>query len=251
MSSINQAHGQQQRAADQNALANPALKNVAEFGALVKTLGLSLQVRDQNLNMLSGKFKSIDDLFRSPEFLFRLDQTLYLSDAAGTSWIKLTIKKGRIVSFSIILSMKIRWAVLYKQGNGNTDILYVGYKADATSKDVTTAIPLSDFRPERIIRYFPYVAGETTHDSKEVGKLICFMLSGYISNPEPQAIREHGAKQGFVPYSSKKIQFNPPYQIPIPVQKYVPEGLLCREKPCAAPDDSAEDMTPVLSALFG
>ena len=250
MSSINQAHGQQQRAADQNALANPALKNVAEFGALVKTLGLSLQVRDQNLNMLSGKFKSIDDLFRSPEFLFRLDQTLYLSDAAGTSWIKLTIKKGRIVSFSIILSMKIRWAVLYKQGDGNTDILYVGYKADATSKDVTTAIPLSDFRPERIIRYFPYVAGETTHDSKEVGKLICFMLSGYISNPEPQAIREHGAKQGFVPYSSKKIQFNPPYQIPIPVQKYVPEGLLCREKPCAAPDDSAEDMTPVLSPLF-
>ncbi len=250
MSSINQAHGQQQCAADQNALANPALKNAFEFGVLVKTLGLSLQVRDQNLNMLSGKFKSIDDLFRSPEFLFRLDQTLYLSDAAGTSWIKLTIKKGRTVSFSIILSMKIRWAVLYKQGDGNTDILYVGYKADATSKDVTTAIPLSDFRPERIIRFFPYVAGETTHDSKEVGKLICFMLSGYISNPEPQAIREHGAKQGFVPYSSKKIQFNPPYQIPIPVQKYVPEGLLRREKPCAAKNDSAEDITPILAPLF-
>lgn len=250
MSSINQAHGQQQCAADQNALANPALKNAFEFGALVKTLGLSLQVHDQNLNRLTGKVNNIDDLFRSPEFLSRLDQTLYLSDATGTSWLKLTIKKGRIVSFSLLLSMKIRWAVLYKQGGDNADILYVGYTAGADSKKVTTAIPLSDFRPERISKYCPYAVGETMHDSKEIGKLICFMLSGYLNNPDPQAIREYGEKQGFGLNSSKKIQFNPPYQIPVPVQKYVPKGLLCRENPCAAINDSAEDMTPILSPLF-
>ena len=210
MSSINQAHGQQQCAADQNALANPALKNAFEFGALVKTLGLSLQVHDQNLNRLTGKVNNIDDLFRSPEFLSRLDQTLYLSDATGTSWLKLTIKKGRIVSFSLLLSMKIRWAVLYKQGGDNADILYVGYTAGADSKKVTTAIPLSDFRPERISKYCPYAVGETMHDSKEIGKLICFMLSGYLNNPDPQAIREYGEKQGFGLNSSKKIQFNIP-----------------------------------------
>lgn len=230
--------------------ADSSLKTCFELRALQQALGISFQVRDQNLNMLTGKVNNIDDLFRSPEFLSRLDQTLYLSDATGTSWIKLTLKKGRIVSFSLLLSMKIRWAVLYKQGGDNTDILYVGYTAGADSKNVTTAIPLSDFRPERISKYCPYAVGESMHDSKEIGKLICFMLSGYLNNPDPQAIREHGEKQGFGLNSSKKIQFNPPYQIPVPVQKYVPKGLLCRENPCAAINDGAEDMTPILSPLF-
>lgn len=241
---------QGQALAVQNTAEDTSLQTCIELRALQQTLGISFHVRDQNLNMLSGKIKSIDDLFHRPEFLSRLDQTLYLSDATGTSWIKLTIKKGRIVSFSLLLSMKIRWAVLYKQGGDNTDILYVGYTAGADSKNVTAALPLTDFRPERIPKYFPYAVGETMHDSKEVGKLICFMLSGYINNPSPQAIREHGEKQGFWPNTSKKIQFNPPYQIPIPVQKYVPKGLLCRENPCASENDSVEDITPILVPLF-
>ena len=234
----------------QNAADDPALKNALEFSSLIKTLGLSLQVRDNNLNMIAGKFNSVTDLFSSPEFLSRLDQILYLNDATGTIWIELAIKKGKIASFSMVLSMKIQWAVLYKQGGGNADILYVGYTAGADSKNVTTALPLTDFRPERIPKYFPFAVGETAHDSKEIGKLICYLLSPYINNPDPKAIREHGEKQGFWPNISKKIQFNPPYHIPIPVQKYVPKGLLCRENPCAAENDSAEDITPLLVPLF-
>lgn len=249
MSSINQAHGQQQCAADQNALANPALKNALEFRALVKTLGLSLQVRDQNFNMLAGRFNSVDDLFHSPEFLSRLDQTLYLCDATGTNWLELTIKKGRIVSFSIVLSMKIRWTKLYIQGGGGIDILYVGYRADADSKDVTTAIPLSEFRPERIPKYFPYVVGETTHDSKEIGKLMCYLLSPYINNPNPKSTTYLGRIQGFAKNNQGKIQFNPSGPIPEALNPYLSSSILSRQAPFRG-DAVSEDMTPILVPLF-
>lgn len=233
----------------QNISNDPVLKNALEFRALVKTLGISLQVRDQNLNMISGKINSVDGLFSSPEFLSRLNQTLYLGDATGTNWIKLTIKKGRIVSFSIVLSMKIRWAKLYTLGYGDTDILYVGYKADTASKDVTTAIPLSDFRPERINRYFPYVVGETTHDSKEIGKLICYMLSPYINNPDPKSTPYLGRIQGFAKSNQGKIQFNPPGPIPEALSPYLSPSILRRQSPSCGGSVS-EDMTPILAPLF-
>jgi len=251
MQNISQVQGHLSSA--QNAANDPDLEKTLEFGALVEKLGISLQVRDQNHKMLAGKFISVEELLHSPEFLSRLNQTLYLSDATKTNWIKLAIKKGRIDSFSITLSMKIRGATLYKQRDGNTDILHVRYTGGADSKDVTTALPLSDFRPERVPKYFPHVAGETMHDPKEVGKLICFILSSYINNPNPQATQYYWKKQGFMTFASgktQKIQLNPAYIIPAPVQYYVPKGLICRHNPCADNDNSAEEVTLLLAPIF-
>ncbi len=228
---------------------DPDLQTAIEFGELVKTLGISFQVRDQNLKLLAGKINSVEELFRSPAFLSRLDQTLYVGDATSTSWIKLTIKKGKIVSFSIISSIKIRCAMLYTQGRSSTDLLYVGYTAGADSKDVSTALPLTDFRPERAPKYFPHIAGETMHDSKELGKFLCFILSGFINNPDAKSTRFLGKAQGFEKDERGKLHFCPTGQIPAELHPYLPPSLLSRQNPCSG-NTCNEDMTPILEPLF-
>ena len=139
--------------------------------------------------------------------------------------------------------------MLYTQGRSSTDLLYVGYTAGADSKDVSTALPLTDFRPERAPKYFPHIAGETMHDSKELGKFLCFILSEFINNPDAKSTRFLGKAQGFEKDERGKLHFCPTGQIPAELHPYLPPSLLSRQNPCSG-NTCNEDMTQILEPLF-
>lgn len=49
---------------------NPALQTAVELVNVQKRLGLSLTMFDKNLHKISGKFNSMADLLRNPDFYF-------------------------------------------------------------------------------------------------------------------------------------------------------------------------------------
>ena len=76
------------------------------FIGLQKNLGLKLTIMDKNLNKIEGRFDSMSDLLRNPEFIARLNQTFYVSNVTEATWFKLTIRKGKLLSTNFLLSMK-------------------------------------------------------------------------------------------------------------------------------------------------
>ena len=53
---------------------NTAMQTAVELINLQKRLGLKLTIHDKNLNNISGKFESMTDLLRNPEFISRFNQ---------------------------------------------------------------------------------------------------------------------------------------------------------------------------------
>lgn len=226
--------------------------NTAEALVVLKnTLGLSLTVKDKNLNNISAKFKSISELLHNPEFISRLNQTLYVSNATETTWFKLTIRNGKLVSMTFVLTMKVNWINIINKTKCDFDFLVVGYSpSEGNALAVTTAVPRSGFTPERVPKYFPHLIGETANDVKEVGKLICYILSRYLNNPTPNMLEYVGFNQGFGKNLQGKIQFNPIHLLPTELNPYLPSGLTNRQYPISVERRENEDMTPILAPMF-
>ncbi len=132
-----------------------SIKTSAALVALKDTLGLSLTVKDQNLNNISAKFKNIAELLHNTEFISHLNQTLYVSNATEATWFKLTIRNGKLLSTSFLLTMKKNWIKIINKTQHDFKFLVVGYSpSEGNVVAATTAIPRSGFTPERILKFF-------------------------------------------------------------------------------------------------
>ena len=237
-----------------------AMETAAQLISLQKSLGLSLTIRDKDLNKISGQFNNMADLLRNPVFISRLTQDLYVSDNEGTTWFKLTLRNGRLVSIRLILTMKLNWLRIINKTYHDFDFLVVGYSPGhkgvkgnnsvSSSIDATTGFPSSDFTPERITKHFPQLVGQLANNPKEVGMLLCYILSQHLINPKPNILGYYGYKQGFWNNLKGNMQFNPAKTLPVELLKYMPPDLMSRQYPISIERREAEDMSPILAPLF-
>ena len=231
---------------------DPATQVAAELIKLKESLGVSLIIRDKNLNTISAHINSMADFLHNPELLVQLSQVFFVSDAAGTTWLKFQIKKGRIVSITFLLMFKVNWVKIINRtfsGSGFEFIL-AGYSpGDETVGASVAVVPEADFSPDRIWKHFKLTIGQTATDMKEVGKLICYILSKYLINPAPDILEYISRKQGFDRTTTNKIQFTPPHLLYDELKPYLPAGLLSRQYPVAAGNER-EDITPIIQPIF-
>ncbi len=205
---------------------------------------------DKNLNKIEGRFDSMSDLLRNPEFIARLNQTFYVSNVTEATWFKLTIRKGKLLSTNFLLSMKTSWVKIINRNCEGFDFLIIGYSPGEENVSAATAvIPRDDFTAERILKHFPYLLGQTANDPKDIGKLICYILSKYISNPKPNMLKYVGTKQGFCKNSKGQIQFNPEHMLRSELLPFLQKGLTSRQYPAAIGGDLTV-MTTVLALMF-
>lgn len=227
-----------------------ALNTAAALVALKDTLGLSLTVKDQNLNNISAKFKNIAELLHNTEFILRLNQTLYVSNATEATWFKLVIRNGKLLSTSFLLTMKRNWVKIINKTRHDFKFLVVGYSpSEENAAAATAAIPRSGFTPERILKFFPHLIGETANDTKEIGKLICYILSKDLNNPTPDMLRYVEPNQGFWKNPQNQIQFNPEHMLYKELLPFLPKGVTSRQYPVSIRSNTT-DITPVLAPLF-
>ncbi len=213
-------------------------------------LGLSLTIWDKNLNKISGKFKSMADLLRNPDFISKLSQELYVS-YNDTTWLKLKLKNGRLETITFLLTLHVNWVKIINKTFYSYDFIVVGYTpGDGNAEDATTAIPRSDVIPEKIVKYFPQIAGQTANNTKEIGKLIVHMLSPILINPAPNKLEYYGFRQGFAKNLKGQFQFNPAKMLPDEILPYMPVSLLSRQYPICIERREGEDMSPILSPMF-
>lgn len=230
---------------------NPALQTAVELVNIQKRLGLSLTMFDKNLHKISGKFNSMADLLRNPDFIAHLSQELYISNNNEATWFKIKLKNGKLMSITFILTLRINWIKTINKTYYNYDYLIIGYSpGDGNVAAATTAIPSSDVTPEKIVKHFPQLIGQTANNTKEVGKLICYMLSKYLANPNSNSLEYYSYKQGFSKTISGKIQFNPAHMLPIELLPYIPISLRSRQYPICIEQRDGEDMTTILTPLF-
>lgn len=163
-----------------------AVKTAVSLVTLQKEIGLNLIVKDQNLHTITGRFNNMADLLYNPEFISHINQEIYVSDHNESTWFKMKLKRGKFESITFLLTMKVNWVKILNKCHDDFDAIIVGYFPGAENVTAaTTAIPRGNFTPERILKHFPYLIGETANDHKEVGKLICYILSKYLNNPTP------------------------------------------------------------------
>lgn len=227
-----------------------AVKTAESLVALQKKVGLKLTIKDKNLHEITGCFNSMADLLLNPEFISRMSQEMYVSDHSGSTWFKIRLKRGRFESITFLLTIKVNWIKIFNKCHDNFDLLVVGYYPGAENVTAaTTAIPREDFTSERILKRFPYLIGETAHDHKEVGKLICYILSKYLNNPTPDMLKYVGQYQGFWKNPQNQIQFDPQHLLNKELLPFLPKGITSRQYPVSVEHDVA-DMTPVLAPMF-
>lgn len=237
-----------------------AMETAAQLISLQKSLGLSLTIRDKDLNKISGHFNNMADLLRNPIFISRLSQDLYVSDNEGTTWFKLTLRNGRLVSIRLILTMKLNWFRIINKTYHDFDFLVVGYSPGhkgvkgnnsvSASIDATTGFPSSDFTPERITKHFPQLVGQLANNPKEVGMLLCHILSQHLINPKTDILDYYGYKQGFSKTLNGQIRFNPASMFPVELLKYMPKSFTARQYPRTIAKLGGEDMTTILAPMF-
>lgn len=232
---------------------DPATQVAAELIKLKESLGVSLIIRDRNLNTISAQINSMAHFLRNPELISRLSGDYYVSDAAGTTWLKFQIKKGRIVSIEFLLMFKTNWVKIINRtfsGSGFEFIL-AGYSpGDETVGATVAVVPEADFSPDRIWKHFKLTIGQTATDMKEVGKLVCYILSKYLINPAPKTLDYIGERQGFCQTADGKIRFTPQHLLYDELKPFLPARLLSRQYPCSADRRDGEDITPILAPLF-
>ena len=237
--------------------AEVAIQTAVELVKTKKRLGLTLTIYDKNLNKISGKFDNMADLMRNPEFISKLDQELYVSDGRNTTWFKLTIKKGNLVAIKFLLTIYINWVKIYNYASRGFDVLLVSYSPIAGDDRVMNrklaAIPWNNFTPERITEHFKGVTGETANEKKEIGKLICYILSQYTLNPAPDMLDYIGKVQGFSMISmnnNNTMRFSPPSCLKDVILPYLSKKVLNRHYPGKTRWEESKDWTPTLSPLF-
>ena len=131
------------------------------------------------------------------------------------------------------------------------DFIVVGYTSgDGNAEAATTVIPRSDVTPEKIVKHFPQLIGQTATPAKEAGKLICYMLTQYLVDPKPNTLEYYGSKQGFAKNLKGQFQFNPAKMLPDEMLPYLPVSLLSRQYPICIERRDGEDMSPILSPMF-
>lgn len=242
-----------ERAQDQCQIckSDTALQSVMELAYLQEKLGLTLKVRDKNLNNISGKCGSVKELLRNPEFVSRLHQELYISNPTEATWFKFKLRKGRIVSISFLLTLLIKWVQIVNRSHTGFDFIIVGFFPGEENTEIAVAvIPFADFTPERIMKHFPQLVGQTTNSSKETGKILCHILSKYVRNPSYNMLFYCGKRQGFEKNFLGKIQFNPPHLLRDELKPFLPAGLTCRQFPVCCHRTESTEMTALLIPLF-
>ena len=230
---------------------NTALQTAIELMNTQKRLGLSLTFFDSNLNKISGKVDNMDDLIKNPEFISRLNQDIYISSGGERTWFKLTLKHGKITAIKFLLTFIIRGLKIINYTTASFDYIIVKYFAnEGAAVEYTTVIPYSDFTPDKICKHFPQLIGQTANNTKEIGKLICYMISQHLIIPKIETLEYYGCKQGFVKNLKGHFQFNPAKKLPVEVLPYMPVGLTSRQYPMCIEYCENEDMTPILALLF-
>lgn len=234
---------------------DPAIQTAAELVRIQRELGLSLSIHDKNLMTVSAQFQSMSDLLSSPEFIAHLTQDFYLSDASETQWFMMRLKRGRFTSITLLLMMKIHLVRIINKCASGFDYLVVSYSPGEKEAGVFMAvIPKTDFSPSKIPKLFSGIIGENAVDLKEIGKIICFILSKHISNPAQDSLVFVGNHQGFTSvWNGKKVsgvvQFNPPRLLPSALEPYLAPALQSRQYPTCSSAEN-EDITPILAPLF-
>lgn len=228
-----------------------ALQTIVELANLQEKLGLTLKVRDKNLNNISGKCSSVKELLRTPEFISRLDQELYISNPTEATWFKLTLKKGRIKSISFLLTFHFNWIKLVNRDHTGFEFIVVGFfPGEENTAVAVSVIPYSDYTPERIMRRFPQLVGQTANSSREVGKILCHILSKYVNKPSYDMLFYCGKRQGFEKNLLGKIQFNPPHLLRDELKPFLAAGLTRRQFPVCSGRATIAEMTAQLTPLF-
>ena len=228
-----------------------ALQTSTELVRLQKRLGLEFIIYDKNLNKISVKFNSVKDLLKNPEFLSRLDQELYVSNEGNNTWLKLKIKNGKIAPITFLLTMQIDWVKITNKCFGDFDFFAVGYTPGVENAEhASTVIPRSDFTPDKIVYHFPPLIAQTAVDKKEIGKLICFILSKFLIKPTSDMLDYMSYKQGFSKCLNKEIIFNPVHLLRTEMRKYLPEGIKARQYPTSLNSSVKDDITLVLAPFF-
>lgn len=230
---------------------NAALHKAEKMVGIQKALGLKLTIWDKNLNKINANFDSIADLLRNPNFIANLSQTFYVSNADESMWFKMQIKKGEIIEFTFLLMFHLHWVKIYNKSNSGFDYIITGYSpGDGNVGAATAVIPQSEFTPEKCWKCFPHLIGETANNMKETGKLICYILSKYITNPSPEMLEFVGEKQGFVKDAQGKIRFSPPHMLREELKSYLSPAVTRRQFPLCDSTQINEDLTPILAPLF-
>ena len=146
----------------------------------MKDLGLTPVLKDKDFNNISWQFNNTTLLLRNPEFISRLSQDFYVSSDSGASWFTLMIRNGKIKTIKFLLTMIIKWMIVYNERYSGVDYIVLGYfNSEENQKISITVVPGSDLTPERIMRHFPQLIGETNKNTKERGALICHLISTY------------------------------------------------------------------------
>lgn len=234
---------------------NPAIRAAADLVRVQNELGLSLSLRDANFNTIAACFNSMTDLLNSPEFISHLTQDLYISDSSDTQWFMMRLKKGRFSSITFLLMMKIYCVKIINKAAAGFDFLVVCYsQSEEGAKSALAVVPYRVFSPGKITQYFYRLCGETANDPKEVGKVLCFILSKWITDSPPDSLVFYSPQQGFKRFwpgdkPSGTLRFNPPRLGFAGFNSYLPPGLQNRQNP-KGESSFSEDMTPILAPLF-
>lgn len=251
MPSSAQNQGQVSKPKAQESYTKSALKKAEELVNVQKRLDLSLIIKDKNLNNISAKFKSIADLLCNEEFISRFDQDLYVSNSSETTWFKLVIRCGKIKAISFLGSIRINWVSIVNKTTEKFDFVVVGYSpGEENVKPATVSVPYSDYTPERITKHFTYLIGETATDTKEIGKLLCFLLSKRINSPSFNELVYVGPIQGWWKTPSGRIMFSPPHLITKEIINQLPESVQMRQYPLAIGASINDDITSLLLPMF-
>ena len=216
-----------------------------------KRLGLSLTVCNNSFHTISCNFDNLEDLQRNPDFISKMNQDFYVSANNDTTWFKLKLRNGKIGSIIPLLTFRANWVKIYNKDCEGFGGIVVGYSLDKGKKATALAVvPGYDFNPERITRHFKQLIGKTANDTKEIGKLICYILSKYTRNPNPDSLEYIGMVQGFSRNKDGKIRFSPPIGLSDELRSYLPAKMLSRQYPGITKWGVSKDWTPTLSSLF-
>ncbi len=233
-----------------NAEAEHNLRIAKELLRIQKSLEVSLLVKDNNLQNISGQYKSLTELLHNSEFISRLSQELYISDKDETTWFKLRLRNGKFVSVSFVMSFKLEWLKVYNNGCSGFDNLVVGYTPGVNVPATTAAIPRNKYTVEGILSCFPQLKGQTACDPKEVGKLLLYIISKRIADPSHASLEYVGDRQGFAKCIDGKIRFSPPSLLNKEIYAFLSSAVTSRQYPMCIEQRDGEDMTPILAPLF-
>ena len=235
----------------QDQQAEAAMKTAVELVNTQKRLGLSLTILDKNLHKISGKFNSMADLLRNPDFIAHLSQDFYVSNDSETTWFKLKVKNGKLTSITFMLTLQVHWVEIYNKSHEGFDVIVVGFSPrEEKQATAISCVPCKDFTPERITQHFKLLISEDANDTKEIGKLLCYILSKYTREPKTDSLEYYGAIQGFSKNKDGKIRFSPPRVLRDEVRPYLPAKMLSRQYPGSTKWGVDKDWTPKLSPLF-